>query len=275
MKRPDTFSTRAAGALGYNDTYYNAPALPSPAAAALLTGAAGAAAGHAGGFALDDLVDFKRTQLEAEEMAAKGRGEKLRKDKQFLLEVLKTLGGNKYIDKDGQEKTSPYVWSNRLALAGGIAAAAPPTIMAASYLGAGHNPFSREAVKWDENYKRPSPRVSLKVTATPNRIKKADFDRISGLAPLPKELFLSDLYSNPYMGYNKKKKIEGTIETASGGNGLIAPIAFGLINAATGGSFAAGVLGGAILSQLTNQPKKTKIEMQMDGTYNNVLNTVF
>jgi hypothetical protein len=272
MKRPDTFSTRAAGALGYNDTYYDAPALPSPVAATLLTGAAGAAAGHVGGFAVDDVVDFKRTALEAEEVAAKARGEKLRKDKQLILDVMRMLGGNKYTDAEGKEQRSPYVWSKRLALAGGLAAAAPPAIMAGSYVGAGHNPFSREAVKWDENYTRPDPHV--KVTIKPYS-KKAGSDYVSGLAPLPKDLFITDMYGNPYMSYNKKKKIEGTIETVSKGSGFIAPLAFGALNAATGGSFAAGVLGGAVLSYLTNQPKKTKVELQMDGTYNNILNNVF
>jgi hypothetical protein len=276
MKRPDTFSTRAAGALGYNDTYYNVPALPSPVAATLLTGAAGATAGHVGGFALDDVVDYKRTVLEAEEMAAKSRGEKLRKDKQFILEMLRMLGGNKYVDKDGQEKRTPFVWSNRFALAGGIAAATPPALMAGSYLGAGHNPFSREAVKWDENYTRPEPKVNIKISpANKGSIKKSSSDRVSGAAPLPKDIFLNDMYSNPYMNYGKKQKIEGIIETASDGNRFIAPMAFGLLNSAVGGSFAAGVLGGTILSYLTGQPKKTKIELQMDGTYNNILNTVF
>jgi hypothetical protein len=283
VKRPDSFTTRLAGALGYNDTYYNAPALPSPAAAVALTGTAGAAAGHLGGFAVDDYVSHKRDLLEEEEKALKGRGDKLRKDKQFVLEVLKMLGGGKYIDKNGVEQREPYVWSKRLALAGGLTAAAPAAVMAGSYAMRGHNPFSREAAKWDENYTRPDPKVNMKMMTVPKiktghyqeLMKQANFDRVSGLAPLPKEVFYNDLYSNPYMNYGKKQKIEGVVETASGGGGLVAPLAFGVLNAMTGGSFGAGVLGGAIISHLTNQPKKTKIDLQIDGTYNKILNTVF
>jgi hypothetical protein len=267
MKRPEKFSTRAAGALGYNDTFYSVPGLPSPLAAAALSGTAGAAAGHFGGFALDDVVNFKREQLEAEETAAKARGDQLRKDKQFMLEALRMLGGQNTVQPDGSVERAPYVWSKRLALTGGIAAAAPAAVMSLGYLGAGHNPLSREAVKWDEDYVRPDAQIKIKPANKTGGI--------SGLAPFEKQEFITDMYGNPYMGLPKKKKIEAVIETASGGQGWVLPTALGVISAASGGSFAAGVLGGAVLSCLTGQPKKTKVELQIDGTYNDLLNSVF